>query len=57
MYDIIVNEKTMHITDSFYLPFQYGRVNIREYIEQKDKYTEDQAREIAKDRVKDILIH
>jgi similar to stage IV sporulation protein len=52
MYDIIVNEKTMHITDSFYLPFQYGRVNIREYIEQKDKYTEDQAREIAKDRVK-----
>lgn len=52
MYDIIVNENTMHITDSFYLPFQYGKVSIREYIEQKDKYTEDEAIEIAKSRMK-----
>lgn len=52
MYDIIVNENTTHITDSFYLPFQYGTVTIREYYEQKDKYTEEEAISIAKDRLR-----
>ncbi len=52
MYDIIVNENTTHITDSFYLPFKYGTVTIREYIEQKDKYTEDEAISLAKSRLK-----
>lgn len=51
MYDIIVNENTMHITDSFYLPLQYGTVTIREYIEQKDKYSRDEAIDIAKNRI------
>lgn len=52
MYDIIVNENTIHITDSFYLPFQYGTVTTREYIEQRTKYTEDEAIGIAKGRLK-----
>lgn len=52
MYDIIVNENTSHITDSFYLPFQYGTVKIREYIEQNNIYTEDEAISIAQNRLK-----
>ena len=52
MYDIIVSENTLHITDSFYLPFQYGSVTIREYIEQKDIYSEAEAIEIAKNKLK-----
>lgn len=51
MYDIIVNENTTHITDSFYLPLQYGTVTIREYIEQTIKYSEDEAFDLAKSRL------
>lgn len=51
MYDIIVNDNTLHITNSFYLPFQYGTVTIREYVEQKDKYSEEEAIYIAKDNL------
>lgn len=51
MYDIIVNENTSHITDSFYLPFQYGSLTIREYIEQKNKYSDDEAKSLAKKRL------
>ena len=51
MYDIIVNENTLHITDTFYLPFQYGTITIREYVEQKDKYSENEAIEIAKNKL------
>ena len=52
MYDIIVDENTLHITDSFYLPLRYGTVTIREYIEQKNKYTKEEAIEIAKNKLK-----
>lgn len=52
LYDIIVDENTLHITDSFYLPFQYGTVTIREYIEQKNKYSESEAKELAKEKLK-----
>lgn len=52
MYDIIVNENTLHITDSFYLPFQYGTVTVREYIEQKNIYTEEEAMDIAGNKLK-----
>jgi similar to stage IV sporulation protein len=52
MYDIIVNENTSKITDSFYLPFQYGTVTIREYFNQKNKYTEEEAVRIAKERLR-----
>lgn len=55
MYDIIVNENTTHITDSFYLPFKYGTVTIREYDLKKDKYTEDEAISLAKSRLKAYL--
>ena len=52
MYDIIVNENTTHITNSLYLPFQYGTITIREYTHQKEKYTEDEAINLAKSRLK-----
>ena len=52
MYDIIVNENTSKITDSFYLPFQYGTVTIREYFNQKNIYTEEEAVRIAKERLR-----
>jgi similar to stage IV sporulation protein len=55
MYDIIVNENTTHITDSFFLPFQYGTVTIREYILQNNKYTEDEAIRLAKTRLEAYL--
>jgi similar to stage IV sporulation protein len=51
MYDIIVNENTMHITESFYLPLQYGTKTIREYFEQKNKYTEDEAIKLGKNKL------
>ncbi len=65
MYDIIVNEKKLHITDSFYLPFSIGRIKTREYKEVKLKYTEEEAFRIANARLeryiaglisKDVLI-
>jgi similar to stage IV sporulation protein len=46
-YDIIVNEKTFHITDSFYLPFRYGSILTREYEEFKKTYTTEEAVTIA----------
>ncbi len=51
MYDIIVNEKTLHITDNFYLPFRIGRITTREYNEAKLKYTEEEAINIANVRL------
>jgi similar to stage IV sporulation protein len=51
-YDIIVNENTLHVTNSFYLPFQYGTIMTREYVEERKIYTEDEAITIAKARLK-----
>ncbi len=55
MYDIIVDENTLHATDSFYLPLRYGKVTIREYNERKQTYTEEEAVSIAKARLKRYL--
>jgi similar to stage IV sporulation protein len=55
MYDIIVNEKKLHITDSFYLPFSIGRIDAREYDEVKPKYTEEEAERIANARLERYL--
>jgi similar to stage IV sporulation protein len=52
MYDIIVDEKSLHITDSFYLPLKFGRIETREYMEEKRQYTEEEARSIATERLK-----
>lgn len=51
-YDIIVNENTLHVTNSFYLPFQYGTITTREYVEERKVYTEDEANTLAKARLK-----
>ncbi|HHV10767.1 MAG TPA: sporulation protein YqfD [Clostridiales bacterium] len=50
-YDIIVNEKSIHITDSFYLPFRYGTITAREYTEEKKTYTKEEAVSIAEARL------
>lgn len=51
MYDIIVSDNTLHIIDSFYLPFQYGTEIRREYLLQDDQYTNEEAIAIAKSRL------
>jgi similar to stage IV sporulation protein len=51
-YDIIVNENTLHVTDSFYLPFRYGTITTREYNEERKNYTEEEATLIAEARLK-----
>ena len=54
-YDIIVNEKTLHLTDSFYLPFSQGSIKIREYVESKGTYTPEQAISKAQERLQRYL--
>ncbi len=51
-YDIIVNENKLHITDTFYLPFRYGSMTIREYTEEKQIYSEQEAVDMAKAKLK-----
>lgn len=46
-YDIIVNENTFHITDTFYLPFRYGTISTRKYNEEVKTYTQEEATAIA----------
>lgn len=64
-YDIIVNENTLHITSSFYLPLRYGSILTREYEEVKKTYTTEEAFARARARLnyylerlrdKDVLI-
>jgi similar to stage IV sporulation protein len=64
-YDIIVNENTVHITNSFYLPLRYGSITTREYYEEEKTYTQQEAATIAQARLqryfdqlseKDVLI-
>ncbi len=51
-YDIIMDENTLHVTNTFYLPFTYGKITVREYKEVKQTYTEEEATAIAKARLK-----
>lgn len=51
-YDIIVNENTLHVTDSFYLPFRYGTITTRSYEDNKRTYTQEEAFAIAKAKLK-----
>ncbi|MGF7143966.1 hypothetical protein HNQ56_002396 [Anaerotaenia torta] len=55
MYDIIVNEKALHVTDSFYLPFRYGTITTREYEEEKRKFAEEEAISRARERLNRYL--
>lgn len=50
-YDIIVNENTLHVTNSFYLPIRYGTITTREYMEEEKTYTEEEANAIAQARL------
>ncbi|HHT96619.1 MAG TPA: sporulation protein YqfD [Clostridiales bacterium] len=42
-YDIIINEKKIHITESFYLPFTINQIIINEYTEVENSYTKEEA--------------
>jgi similar to stage IV sporulation protein len=64
-YDIIVNEKTLHVTQSFYLPFRYGTITTKEFEREKKTYSEKEAIAIAEKKLqryfnklidKDVLI-
>jgi similar to stage IV sporulation protein len=50
-YDIIVNEKKLHLTPSFYLPIRYGTITTKEVKKEKTKYTEEEAAAIARKRL------
>jgi len=54
-YDIIVSEKVLHITDSFYLPIRYGTIASREYYEVKKRYSEDEAIALAQGKLQRYL--
>jgi len=54
-YDIIVSEKVLHITDSFYLPIRYGTITSREYYEVKKRYSEDEAIALAQGKLQRYL--
>ena len=51
-YDIIVNENTLHVTSSFYLPFRYGTITTREYLEEHKTYSEEEAITLANSRLR-----
>ena len=55
MYDIIVDENALHVTDSFYLPFRYGKIKTREYEAVHKTYTQEQAIAIAEARLQRYL--
>lgn len=55
MYDIIVNENVLHLTDSFYLPIRYGTIATREYYEESKTYSEDEAIAIAEEKLQRYL--
>lgn len=54
-YDIIVNENSLHLTNSFYLPFLYGTIATREYEEEKKNYSKEEAISIANERLNRYL--
>ncbi len=54
-YDIIVNENALHITDSFYLPFCYGTITSREYIQENATYNQEEAIAIAQAKLQRYL--
>lgn len=42
-YDMITNESQLKIGNNFYLPFIFGKVQIKEYISETRNYTKDEA--------------
>lgn len=54
-YDIIVNESTLHLSDNFYLPLSYLKMNYREYVEVSKIYTKEEALELGKNRLERYL--
>ncbi|MGN0394184.1 MAG: sporulation protein YqfD, partial [Coprococcus sp.] len=51
LYDTISDEKRPHIGESFYLPFGYKKNSYREYSLVMEKYSEEEAVEIANERL------
>lgn len=54
-YDIIVNKFMLHLNKNFYLPIEYSVIKYLEYTEIQKKYTQDEAEEIAEERLKRYL--
>lgn len=54
-YDIITDEASLKLSWNFYLPFKYQVTTYREYISEKQKYSEEEATAIAMARLKEYL--
>lgn len=54
-YDIIIDETTLKLNRNFYLPIQYHKVKYRKYESQTVTYSEEEASQIAMDRLKRYL--
>ena len=54
-YDIIVDESMLHLTDNFYLPVSYSVIRYPEYEEVKKKYSKEEVRALAKERLERFL--
>lgn len=55
LYDIINNNNNVRLTNSFYLPLEYGSIKIREYKEIPAIYTDDEAIALADARLNRYL--
>jgi similar to stage IV sporulation protein len=51
-YDIIVDELMLHFSDNFYLPMSHSSIYYMEYTEDNKRYTNEEAVEVAKDKLK-----
>lgn len=51
-YDIMMDDFMLHFSDSFYLPIEYNKTCYLEYQELKQKYTEEEAKAKAKEKLK-----
>lgn len=55
-YDIVKEEKQLHLFDSLYLPIYYGKESINEYVIEKKEYTNKEAIKIAEEDLEKFFI-
>ncbi len=55
LYDTVSDEKAPHIGESFYLPFGYKKNSYHEYQLVSEEYTEEEAIEIANERLNEYI--
>lgn len=53
-YDTFTNEKQLKLGENFYLPFILGKVEIKEYISEKKKFTKEEAISVGNKQLKEF---